>query len=338
MSSTYLNPYTKSNQILTKQLILLLLITKVLSMSLPQDISLGEKLLISSPLNKSNITTCEVYRLHSKFNKIGFHLLDFYNINTVMITSRLPIACNQCDSKAEICQSSTIDYEKEGETRKTSQFVNFFWKLCLDELFIIITQSNDVVNLQVNENTDEISSFLIDSTFYEGSPCVIDKETSLSHCAESSIDDCRSCLRQGCSVIECGNVSGGKFIHHFDICVSSYLIPTEKESICKEFKSLSTFNKASQVECDFDNLEGYSNLSIFFVFILVASVIVLSIVIVYYNIYLIKNGEPPFEPPTYFPIFLFPRESEMTKEENKRAAQNLQNLNKIFKSNEYENN
>jgi len=330
---------TSSSQLNTKQTLIyitiLLILNQSLSISPPENISIGEKLLISSPLNKSNITTCEVYRLHSKYNKIGFHLLDFYNINKVMITSRLPINCDICNDKAEICQSSKITYDENG---KTSQFVNFFWRLCLDELYIIITQSSISKDIKDDNSNDEVSSFVIDSTFYSNSPCVIDKENQLSHCAESSINDCRSCMKRGCSVIECGNVSGGKFIHHFDICVSSYLIPLEKENICKEFDGVSTYNKANLVECDFDDLDGYTNLSIFFVFIIVASVIVVSIVIVYYNIYLIRNGEPPFEPPSYFPIFLFPRESEITKEENKRAAQNLQNLNKIFKSNEYENN
>lgn len=48
-----------------------------------------------------------------------------------------------------------------------------------------------------------------------------------------------------------------------------------------------------------------------------------------------KNHEPPFDPPSYFPIFLFPRETEVMKEENKRTADNL---NKIFKSNDFDNN
>ena len=48
-----------------------------------------------------------------------------------------------------------------------------------------------------------------------------------------------------------------------------------------------------------------------------------------------RNNELPFEPPSYFPVFLFPRETETMKEENKRTAENL---NKIFKSNDFVNN
>lgn len=49
-----------------------------------------------------------------------------------------------------------------------------------------------------------------------------------------------------------------------------------------------------------------------------------------------KYNDLPFEPPTYFPIFLFPRETEIMKEENKRQAENL---GKVFKqNNDYESN
>jgi hypothetical protein len=48
-----------------------------------------------------------------------------------------------------------------------------------------------------------------------------------------------------------------------------------------------------------------------------------------------RYNEVPFEPPTYFPIFLFPRETETMREDNKRSAENI---GKIFKANDFENN
>lgn len=48
-----------------------------------------------------------------------------------------------------------------------------------------------------------------------------------------------------------------------------------------------------------------------------------------------RHNEPPFDPPSFFPLFLFPRENETMREDNRKAADNL---NKIFKSNDYENN
>lgn len=48
-----------------------------------------------------------------------------------------------------------------------------------------------------------------------------------------------------------------------------------------------------------------------------------------------RYNELPFEPPNYFPIFLFPRETESMKEENKRTQEET---GKIFKLNDFDRN
>lgn len=309
-----------------KVILFILFISISYQMSLPENIIIGNKQELNFQINESGIDTCNIYKLNTQYNKIGFHLLDFSNIDSILISNKFPIECGKCDESAEVCQKSTIS--------NPTQFVNFYWKLCLNELFIVVSP---IVVKSTEDDTKNKASLTIDSTFYKNSPCVLRQETHLSICAESKIEDCRSCKRNGCSVVECGNTSNGNFVHFFDICLANDLKNDEKEKVCQEFDGIKTFNKKKAL-CEFEDLEGYSTASVILIFILSAFVIVFSLVVVYYNVYLLKHSEPPFEPPTFFPIFLFPRESESNKEDNKREAQNLSNLNKIFKSNDFDNN
>jgi hypothetical protein len=61
--------------------------------------------------------------------------------------------------------------------------------------------------------------------------------------------------------------------------------------------------------CEYDDLEGYSSLTVFIIGIAVIIVLVFSISIIYYNIYLLKYQTPPFFVPKVFPEFLFPRKA-----------------------------
>ena len=61
---------------------------------------------------------------------------------------------------------------------------------------------------------------------------------------------------------------------------------------CKNFQDVNTYRSSG--ECEYDDLEGYSSFSIFIIGLAVIIVLVFSISIIYYNIYLIKYQTPPF--------------------------------------------
>lgn len=52
-----------------------------------------------------------------------------------------------------------------------------------------------------------------------------------------------------------------------------------------EFDGLTTYNPNSEFTCSFDDLEGYSFTTILLIFILSITVIVFSVIVVYYNIH-----------------------------------------------------
>ena len=62
----------------------------------------------------------------------------------------------------------------------------------------------------------------------------------------------------------------------------------EKQAICQEFEGVSTFN-SQNTDCSYDDLQGYSMFSILLVFILVVGIIVFSVLVVYYNVYVRKS-------------------------------------------------
>ena len=252
--------------------ILLSLIVKVILIDLPETIVIGNNQKLSFQITEVAMSTCKTYKLNTQYNKIGFHLLNFTNVDTVVISNRFPSACRTCDSSSEVCQISKIT--------KPNQFVNFFWKLCLDELYIIISPKKDIT-----DDIPQSASLFFESIFYPNSPCTLRQETNLSYCTESKIDDCKACKRPGCSAIECGNISGGKFVGHFDLCISKDLTTDDKEQMCSQFDGITTYNKNNSTVCYFDDLDGYSFSSVFIIFILVAFVIVFSIVVIYYNFY-----------------------------------------------------
>ena len=74
-------------------------------------------------------------------------------------------------------------------------------------------------------------------------------------------------------------------IHHFDLCLINNLTEEEKETICQEFDGVNSHNHNSKYKCNFDDLEGYSFLTVFIIFILSVAVIVFSVMVVYYNVY-----------------------------------------------------
>jgi hypothetical protein len=53
-------------------------------------------------------------------------------------------------------------------------------------------------------------SFNLTAEYVLGENCSYIHQNAMSYCGESSLDDCKNCRRQGCTVIQCGNETGPK--------------------------------------------------------------------------------------------------------------------------------
>ncbi len=69
----------------------------------------------------------------------------------------------------------------------------------------------------------------------------------------------------------------------YELCVPYTVSGEEKLEKCLKFNNVTTYRPTG--ECEFDSLDGYSSLSIFLIGIAVIVVLVLSLAVIYYNVY-----------------------------------------------------
>ena len=48
------------------------------------------------------------------------------------------------------------------------------------------------------------TSFELSTEYVIGGNCEYIHQNPFAYCGESNLDDCRNCLRQGCTIIQCG--------------------------------------------------------------------------------------------------------------------------------------
>ena len=152
----------------------------------------------------------------------------------------------------------------------------------------------------------------------------------MSYCSQSNIEDCRKCKRLSCTVIQCGSIdknNNNNFISLHELCIPYYLTDNEKLNRCQNFNNVNSFQSSGK--CEYDDLEGFGFITIFIIFIIVIGIIIFSVSAIYYNIYLYKTGEIPFEPFNFMPEFLFPR--------NEGHRNTIDNLDNIFNPQRFEN-
>lgn len=82
--------------------------------------------------------------------------------------------------------------------------------MCVNSLYLLIQRDSD----------NEDSSFNISVQFNnENKSCLSITENPFSYCGQSSLEDCRQCRRQSCSIIQCGSKTGSSFVNikHFTL-------------------------------------------------------------------------------------------------------------------------
>ena len=75
--------------------------------------------------------------------------------------------------------------------------------MCVNSIYITLINNNNN-----NSNSSSLSSFIFyaefSSTNQLSENCHYLTETKFAFCAQSDLDICRNCQRQGCHVIQCG--------------------------------------------------------------------------------------------------------------------------------------
>jgi len=69
----------------------------------------------------------------------------------------------------------------------------------------------------------------------------------------------------------------------YELCVPYTVSGEEKYQKCTKFNGVTTYRPSQ--ECEYDNLDGYSSLTIFVIGIAVILVLVCSLAVIYYNVY-----------------------------------------------------
>jgi hypothetical protein len=72
-------------------------------------------------------------------------------------------------------------------------------------------------------------------------------------------------------------------VSSYDLCVP-YIIPDkERLEMCSNFNGVTTYRSSGT--CEYDDLDGYSSSTVFLIGIAAVIVLVFSLTIIYYNIY-----------------------------------------------------
>ncbi len=69
----------------------------------------------------------------------------------------------------------------------------------------------------------------------------------------------------------------------YELCVPYTVSGHDKYNKCLSFKDVTSYRSSG--ECEFDGLDGYSSFTIFLIGVLVISVLVFSLAVIYYNVY-----------------------------------------------------
>jgi len=73
----------------------------------------------------------------------------------------------------------------------------------------------------------------------------------------------------------------------YELCIPYTVSNEEKLKRCKAFNGVNQFQSSGT--CEYDDLEGYSSMSIFFIGLSVIIVLIFSFSVIYYNLHVYDN-------------------------------------------------
>ena len=91
-----------------------------------------------------------------------------------------------------------------------------------------------------------------------------------------------------------------------ELCVPRNISDKRKKLMCKNFNEANTYRIF--YECDYNAIYNFSFMSSEFYLLIVLIILGIAFIIIYYNNYLIKKTQKPFNLPSIFPETLFPKD------------------------------
>ena len=126
------------------------------------------------------------------------------------------------------------------------------------------------------------------------------------------MEECRNCRNDKCSSIQCGKESENpvnnidNFETYNELCIPRNISGKKKQSMCNNFKGVNTYRIF--FECDYNIKYSFSFMASEFYLFIIFIVLGISFIIIYYNNFLIKKKQKPFNMPSIFPESLFPND------------------------------
>jgi hypothetical protein len=174
--------------------------------------------------------------------------------------------------------------------------INLDTKMCINAVYINVRKA---YNTEPDSDNSTSFNFKISTSYITGGSCLYIHENAFAYCGESNLDDCRNCRRPGCTVIECGAdnledlvknknylTTVSTFVKQYELCVPYTVTDREKLEKCQSFTGVTTYRPTGI--CEYDDLDGYSSLTVFIIGLAVIAVLVFSLAVIYYNIYVRK--------------------------------------------------
>ena len=233
-------------------------------------------------------------------NQFAINLKNFANIKQIIVTNDVLLNDKgySCHPEAKLCEYHSSFNDKSQITNISNN--------CYSSLFLVV----------YSESPTALASFEIKFTLLEKKPCIPMNLSLNEVCA--AIEPSKCSTNKNCSKVECGNITNNKFVTQSEVCASSEFTDQEYLYLCNGIGGVTAFNKIIPIENEtdyFGNLVIIVAISIFALF---------SLMVICYNVYLIKTDKILFTPPSYFPEFLFPPGS----------SKNDKNV-RLFETNDY---
>lgn len=287
--------------------------------------------------NRTKLVTTEKYEIEpnkcleiiipNNFKKLLLNL-ESENLKRVLITDRRVEKCNEDEDLSKCCsKNSTFCIENVMPTKN-----DFRLNYCIDYTYLYACtfantfnnqsiQGNDT-DLEKSNNTQifqapSVGYIFVKTGIIKGQGCHTTEfipETACSSIGLVSCKDSQKCMQE-CNYVECRKDAEKADSKVFAMCLPSKL---SNEDILNRCRNHVEFEESSphiyKITCDKkdeDYVPDKSSHSFFKFLLIVMGIIILVTFIssVYYRFKMGMDGIPPFDPPSFTPNFIFPRQS-----------------------------
>ncbi len=265
---------------------------------------------------------CREIIIPNNFKKLVLNL-ESDKLSRVLITDKRVEKCDETEELSKCCsRNSTFCIDNVNPTKN-----DFRLNYCIDFTYLYACnfgqkslENNTTLNSsEIAKNTSEPvkSSIYLATSVVKGQGCHTTEfiaETACSSIGLVSCKDPQKCTSD-CSYVECRKDLGDATSRVFATCLPSKLT---NEDITNRCKNHVAFEKSApqvfKLTCDKKDetyIPDKSSHSFFKLLMIIMGVLILVIFIssVYYRFKMGIDGIPPFDPPSFAPNFIFPRQT-----------------------------